>query len=119
MQAAKSLPVIQPNATTHPMPCVPAQWPQNVPATFHVLSKPSGPPVISIVRTAFSSRGEALPAEPLSHARGAAESLHPPADRSAARAGGDHGLAGGEPTLMGLDFYQRSIAYEHKYVVRA
>jgi len=117
MQPAKSIPVIQPNAPPHTMPGAPAVWPKNAPANFHVLSKPSGATCNLECTYCFFLSKEKLypdsrfrmPDELLeAYIRQLIEAQRGPLVTIA--------WQGGEPTLMGLDFYKRSIDYEKKYV---
>ena len=117
MQTSKRLTVIQPNATPHTMPGAPAVWPKNAPSYFHVLSKPSGATCnLDCTYCFFLSKEKLYPDSRFrmpddlleAYIRQLIESQRGPEVTIA--------WQGGEPTLMGLDFYQRSIDYEKKYV---
>src|SRR6266487_568471 len=98
------------------MPSVPAVWPKNAPSSFHLLSKPSGATCnLDCTYCFFLSKEKLYPnsrfrmPEDLLEAyiRQMIESQRGPEVTIA--------WQGGEPTLMGLDFYKRSIEYEQKY----
>jgi serine-type anaerobic sulfatase-maturating enzyme len=116
MQSAKKIPVIQPNATPHPMPSAPAVWPKNAPTTFHVLSKPSGATCnLDCTYCFFLSKEKLYPnsrfrmsEETLeTYIRQVLESQRAPEVTIA--------WQGGEPTLMGLDFFKHAMEVVHTY----
>jgi uncharacterized protein len=98
------------------MPGAPAVWPQNALSYFHVLGKPSGATCnldctycffLSKEKLYLNSRFR-MPEDLLeAYIRQMIESQRGPEVTIA--------WQGGEPTLMGLDFYERSIEYEQKY----
>ncbi|TMD66303.1 MAG: anaerobic sulfatase maturase [Chloroflexi bacterium] len=116
VQTSKQLPVIQPGATPVTTPGVPATWPQNAPSSFHMLSKPSGATCnLDCTYCFFLSKEKLYPnsrfrmSEDLleTYIRQLIESQRTPEVTIA--------WQGGEPTLMGLDFFKRSIDYVKRY----
>ncbi len=113
MQPSKRITVIQPNAPPHTMPGAPAVWPKNAPSYFHVLSKPSGATCnLECTYCFFLSKEKLYPESRFripdnlleAYIRQLIEAQRGPLVTIA--------WQGGEPTLMGLDFYKRSIDYE-------
>ena len=97
-------------------PGLPDSWPKNAPSSFHVLGKPSGATCnLDCTYCFFLSKEKLYPNsrfrmtdEALDvYIRQLIESQRTPEVTIA--------WQGGEPTLMGLDFYRRSIEYEKKY----
>jgi uncharacterized protein len=98
------------------MPGAPAVWPQNAPSYFHVLGKPSGATCNLDCTYCFFLSKEKL--YPNSRFRMTDELLEAYIRQMIeSQRGPEVTIAwqGGEPTLMGLDFYKRSIEYEQKY----
>src|SRR5512135_1798956 len=100
-----------------PLPVLPATRPDNAPPAFHLLSKPTGAICNLDCAYCFFLAKELL--YPGSHFRMADELLeeyvrqliesHQTPEVTIA-------WQGGEPTLMGLDFFQRSIEHARKYL---
>jgi len=116
MQLSKIIPLIPANATPATMPGAPAAWPRNAPTSFHVLGKPSGATCnLDCTYCFFLSKEKLYPDSRFrmtddlleAYIHQMIESQHGPEVTIA--------WQGGEPTLMGLDFYKRSIEYEKKY----
>ncbi len=116
MQTSKQLPVIQPGATPVTMLNAPASWPQNAPSSFHMLSKPSGATCnLDCTYCFFLSKEKLYPNSRFrmsddlleTYIRQLIESQRTPEVTIA--------WQGGEPTLMGLDFFKRSIDYVNHY----
>jgi uncharacterized protein len=116
VQTSKQLPVIQPVATPVTMLNAPASWPQNAPSSFHMLSKPSGATCnLDCTYCFFLSKEKLYPNSRFrmsddlleTYIRQLIESQRTPEVTIA--------WQGGEPTLMGLDFFKRSIDYVNHY----
>src|SRR5687768_18610217 len=86
-----------------------------VPATFHVLAKPTGAICNLDCKYCFFLSKEEL--YPNSRFRMSDEVLDKYIQQHLAAQGAEATIAwqGGEPTLMGLDFYRRSIELTNKY----
>lgn len=98
------------------MPGTPVAWPRNAPSSFHVLSKPSGATCnLNCTYCFFLSKEKLYPDSRFrmsddlleAYIRQLIEAQRGPVMTMA--------WQGGEPTLMGLDFYKRSIDLEKKY----
>src|SRR5512147_2496806 len=99
------------------LPTLPAAWPANAPPAFHLLSKPTGAICNLDCAYCFFLAKELL--YPGSRFRMADEMLenyirqlieaHQTPEVTIA-------WQGGEPTLMGPEFFKRSIAYAQKYL---
>jgi len=116
MQPSKIIPLIPANATPTTRPSAPAAWPKNAPTSFHVLGKPSGATCnLDCTYCFFLSKEKLYPNSRFrmtddlleTYIRQLIESQRTPEVTIA--------WQGGEPTLMGLDFYKRSIDYEQTY----
>ena len=97
-------------------PGLPAQRPKNAPSSFHVLGKPSGATCnLDCTYCFFLSKEKLYPGSRFrmsdetleAYLRQLIESQRGPLVTIA--------WQGGEPTLMGLDFYRRAIEFERKY----
>ena len=116
MQTSKFTPLISSNKTPETMPSLPTTWPKNAPSYFHVLSKPSGATCnLDCTYCFFLSKEKLYPNSRFrmtddlleTYIRQLLESQRAPEVTIA--------WQGGEPTLMGLDFFQRAIDYVKKY----
>jgi uncharacterized protein len=116
MHTSNIIPVTRRNATPVTRPAAPTTWPQNAPSYFHVLGKPSGATCnLDCTYCFFLSKEKLYPNSRFrmtdelleTYIRQMIESQRAPEVTIA--------WQGGEPTLMGLDFYRRSIEYEQKY----
>ncbi len=116
MQPSKIIPLIPANATPATMPGAPAAWPRNAPTSFHVLGKPSGATCnLDCTYCFFLSKEKLYPDSRFRMTDDLLEAyIHQMIE---SQRGPEVTIAwqGGEPTLMGLDFYKRSIEYEKKY----
>jgi uncharacterized protein len=117
MQTSKITFVKKSDISPTTRPVAPAPWPKNAPANFHVLSKPSGATCnLDCTYCFFLSKEKLYPDSRFrmpddlleAYIRQLIESQRGPEVTIA--------WQGGEPTLMGLDFYKRSIDYEKKYM---
>jgi uncharacterized protein len=105
-----------PHPTPRPLPSAPDGYPRNTPVTFHVLSKPSGAACNLNCSYCFFLSKEKL--YPESRFRMSDELLEAYIRQLIeAQRGPVVTIAwqGGEPTLMGLDFYKRSIEIAQKF----
>src|SRR5215467_8808111 len=116
MQTSKIIPLMPTHETLETMPALPASWPQNAPSYFHVLRKPSGATCnLDCTYCFFLSKEKLYPNSRFrmtddlleAYIRQLIESQRAPEVTIA--------WQGGEPTLMGLDFFKRSIEYVSKY----
>jgi uncharacterized protein len=116
MQSSKFIPLTPSNATPEKMPSLPAVWPKNAPSYFHVLGKPSGATCnLDCTYCFFLSKEKLYPDSRFrmtddlleAYIRQLIESQRAPEVTIA--------WQGGEPTLMGLDFFKRSMDYVRKY----
>ncbi len=116
MQPAKIIPLTPANTIPETMPALPASWPKNAPSYFHVLSKPTGATCnLDCTYCFFLSKEKLYPNSRFrmsddlleTYIRQVIESQRVPEVTIA--------WQGGEPTLMGLDFFKRAIEYVKKY----
>src|SRR2546430_7811015 len=116
MQTSKIIQLTHSHSTPVKMSSLPATWPKNAPSSFHVLGKPSGATCnLDCTYCFFLSKEKLYPDSRFrmtddlleAYIHQMIESQHGPEVTIA--------WQGGEPTLMGLDFYKRSIEYETKY----
>jgi uncharacterized protein len=116
MQTSKIIPLTPSNAAPDTMPGLPATWPKNAPSYFHVLGKPSGATCnLDCTYCFFLSKEKLYPDSRFrmtddlleTYIRQLIESQRAPEVTIA--------WQGGEPTLMGLDFFKRSMDYVKKY----
>jgi uncharacterized protein len=108
---------LQPGRGPRPSPALPADRPPTAPASFHVLAKPSGPICnldcsycfyLSKERLYPGSRFRMAETMLEAYIRQLIEAHHRAPEVTVA-------WQGGEPTMMGLDFFRRSIELEQKY----
>ena len=116
MQTSKIIPLATSQATPETMPSLPASWPKNAPSSFHVLGKPSGATCnLDCTYCFFLSKEKLYPNSRFrmtdetleTYIRQLIESQRSPEVTIA--------WQGGEPTLMGLDFFKRAIDYVNRY----
>ena len=116
MQTPKIIPLTPSHAVPETMPGLPASWPKNAPSYFHVLSKPSGATCnLDCTYCFFLSKEKLYPNSRFrmsdetleTYIRQLLESQHAPEVTIA--------WQGGEPTLMGLDFFKRAMDYVTHY----
>lgn len=116
MQTSKIIPLTPTHATLETMPALPASWPKNAPSYFHVLSKPTGATCnLDCTYCFFLSKEKLYPNSRFrmsddlleTYIRQLLESQRVPEVTIA--------WQGGEPTLMGLDFFKRAIEYVNTY----
>ena len=116
MHTSNIIPLSPTHTIPETKPGLPAHWPENAPSYFHVLGKPSGATCnLDCTYCFFLSKEKLYPdsrfrmSEDLleTYIRQVIESQRAPEVTLA--------WQGGEPTLMGLDFFKRSIDYVKKY----
>jgi uncharacterized protein len=116
MHTSKIIPLSPSHAMPETMPGLPDSRPKNAPLYFHVLGKPSGATCnLDCTYCFFLSKEKLYPNSRFrmsddlleTYIRQLIESQHAPEVTIA--------WQGGEPTLMGLDFFKRSIDYVKKY----
>lgn len=113
---SKIIPLIPPHAAPTNTPVFPAARPKNAPSAFHVLGKPSGATCNLDCTYCFFLSKEKL--YPNSRFRMSDDLLENHIRQLIESQRGTHvtiAWQGGEPTLMGLDFYRRAIEFEKKY----
>lgn len=116
METSNIIPAATSKASPVTMPGTPVPWPEKAPAYFHVLGKPSGATCNLDCKYCFFLSKEML--YPGSRFRMADELLETYIRQViASQRAPEVTIAwqGGEPTLMGLDFYKRAVEYEKKY----
>src|SRR5512135_2574366 len=110
MHTSKIISLIPTQAVPETMPSLPASWPKNAPSYFHVLGKPSGATCnLDCTYCFFLSKEKLYPNSRFrmsddlleTYLRQLLESQRAPEVTIA--------WQGGEPTLMGLDFFKRSM----------
>src|SRR5437764_10840297 len=120
MQTPKIIPLTPSHAIPDTMPSLPVSWPKNAPSYFHVLSKPSGATCnLDCTYCFFLSKEKLYPNSRFrmsdetleTYIRQLLESQHAPEVTIA--------WQGGEPTLMGLDFFKRALDLVHTYACPA
>src|SRR5207249_637504 len=112
----KFIPLIPAQAVAETMPCLPATWPKNAPSSFHVLGKPSGATCNLDCTYCFFLSKEKL--YPNSRFRMSDETLETYIRQVLESQRGTFvtiSWQGGEPTLMGLDFFKRAMDYVTHY----
>jgi len=116
MQTPRIIPLSPVHGETQTIPGLPNSWPKNAPTYFHVLSKPSGATCnLDCTYCFFLSKEKLYPnsrfrmsEETLeTYIRQLLESQRAPEVTIA--------WQGGEPTLMGLDFFKRAVDLVHAY----
>src|SRR5256884_1566987 len=117
MQLWKIIPLIPANATPATMPGAPAAWPRNAPTSFHVLGKPSGATCnLDCTYCFFLSKEKLYPDSRFRMTDDLLEAyIHQMIE---SQRGPEVTIAwqGGEPTLMGLDFFRRSVEFADRYL---
>src|SRR2546429_1569123 len=117
MQTPKIIPLTPSHAVPETIPSLPASWPKNAPSYFHVLGKPSGATCnLDCTYCFFLSKEKLYPNSRFrmsddlleTYIRQLLESQRVPEVTIA--------WQGGEPTLMGLDFFRRSVEFADRYL---
>ncbi|MFZ9886024.1 MAG: anaerobic sulfatase maturase [Myxococcota bacterium] len=116
MNRDRSLSILQEGDRATEFPSLPALWPKDAPRAFHVLAKPSGAACNLDCDYCFYLEKEAL--YPGSSMRMNDEVLELYLRQLLESQRGNEiviAWQGGEPTLMGLDFFQRAMSIVEKY----
>ena len=98
------------------MPELPKVWPRNAPSYFHVMAKPTGAICnLDCKYCFFLSKDTLYPGSPFRMTDDVLEAYVKQIIES--QRGPQFTIAwqGGEPTLMGLDFFRRAMMFVHKY----
>jgi uncharacterized protein len=116
MQTSKFIPLSPSNATPETLPGFPANWPKNALSYFHVLGKPSGATCnLDCTYCFFLSKEKLYPNSRFRMSDDLLETYIRQLLESQRAPEVTISWQGGEPTLMGLDFFKRSIDYVNKY----
>ena len=116
MQLSKIIPLTPTRAVPDTMPGLPATWPKNTPSSFHVLGKPSGA-TRNLDRTYcfFLSKEKLYPDSRFRMSDETLETYIRQLIESQRAPDVTIAWQGGEPTLMGLDFFKRAMDYVKQY----
>src|SRR6266571_3383133 len=110
MQTSKFTPLISSNETPETMPSFPTTWPKNAPSYFHVLGNPSGATCnLDFTYCFFLSKEKLYPNSRFRMSDETLETCIRQVIESQRAPEVTISWQGGEPTLMGLDFFKRSI----------
>jgi uncharacterized protein len=116
MQTSKIIPLTPLHAIPDTMPNLPASWPQNAPSSFHVLSKPSGATCnLDCTYCFFLSKEKLYPDSRFRMSDETLETYIRQLIESQRTSEVTIAWQGGEPTLMGLDFFKRAMDVVHTY----
>ena len=116
MHTPKIIPMIQAQAGSETMPGLPATWPKNAPSSFHVLGKPSGATCnLDCTYCFFLSKEKLYPDSRFRMSDETLETCIRQVIESQRAPEVMISWQGGEPTLMGLDFFKRAMDYVNKY----
>ncbi|HXX78964.1 MAG TPA: radical SAM protein, partial [Ktedonobacteraceae bacterium] len=116
MQTSKIIPLTPTHAIPETKTSLPASWPRNAPSYFHVLSKPSGATCnLDCTYCFFLSKEKLYPNSSFRMSDDLLETYIRQVIESQRVLEVTIAWQGGEPTLMGLDFFKRSIEYVKKY----
>ena len=116
MHTSKMIPLTPSHAVPEMMPSLPLSWPKHAPPAFHVMGKPSGATCnLDCTYCFFLSKEKLYPNSRFrmsddlleAYIRQLIESQRAPEITIA--------WQGGEPTLMGLDFFKRAMDVVHTY----
>ena len=98
------------------MPEPPKIWPRNTPSYFHVLAKPTGAVCnLDCKYCFFLSKDTLYPGSPFRMADDVLDAYVQQVIESQREPQVTIAWQGGEPTLMGLDFFRRAMTLVHKY----
>ena len=98
------------------MPEPPKVWPRTAPSYFHVLAKPTGAVCnLDCKYCFFLSKDTLYPGSPFRMAEDVLEAYVKQVIESQRDPQVTIAWQGGEPTLMGLDFFRRAMTLVHKY----
>ncbi len=98
------------------MPEAPSVWPRNAPSYFHVMAKPTGAICnLDCKYCFFLSKDSLYPGSQFRMANDVLEAYVRQVIESQREPHITIAWQGGEPTLMGLDFFRRAMTLVHKY----
>ncbi len=116
MQSPKIIPLTPAFAVPETMPNLPATWPKNAPSSFHVLGKPSGATCnLDCTYCFFLSKEKLYPDSRFRMSDETLETYIRQLIESQRAPEVTISWQGGEPTLMGLDFFKRAMDYVTHY----
>ena len=116
MQTPKIIPLTPAFAVPDTMPRLPATWPKNAPSSFHVLGKPSGATCnLDCTYCFFLSKEKLYPDSRFRMSDETLETYIRQVIESQRAPEVTISWQGGEPTLMGLDFFKRAMDYVKQY----
>ncbi len=116
MQTSKFIPLTPSNAAPEAMPSLPATWPKNAPSYFHVLGKPSGATCnLDCTYCFFLTKEKLYPDSRFRMTDDLLETYIRQLIESQRAPEVTISWQGGEPTLMGLDFFKRAMDYVQQY----
>ncbi len=117
MQTPKVIPLRPTQAVPETMPGLPATWPKNAPSYFHVLGKPSGATCnLDCTYCFFLSKEKLYPNSCFRMSEETLETYIRQVIESQRAPEVTISWQGGEPTLMGLDFFKRAMDYVTHYM---
>jgi uncharacterized protein len=117
MQTPKIIPLTPAFAVPDTMPRLPTTWPKNAPSSFHVLGKPSGATCnLDCTYCFFLSKEKLYPNSRFRMSDETLETYIRQVIESQRAPEVTISWQGGEPTLMGLDFFKRAMDYVTHYI---
>jgi serine-type anaerobic sulfatase-maturating enzyme len=116
MQTQKIIPLTPAFTVPDTMPGLPTTWPKNAPSSFHVLGKPSGATCnLDCTYCFFLSKEKLYPNSRFRMSDETLETYIRQVIESQCTPEVSISWQGGEPTLMGLDFFKRAMDYVTHY----
>jgi uncharacterized protein len=116
MHTPKIIPLTPVQEVPDTMPGLPATWPKNAPSYFHVLGKPSGATCnLDCTYCFFLSKEKLYPNSRFRMSDETLETYIRQLLESQRAPEVTISWQGGEPTLMGLDFFKRAMVYVTQY----
>jgi hypothetical protein len=116
MQTQKIIPLTPAFTVPDTMPRLPTTWPKNAPSSFHVLGKPSGATCnLDCTYCFFLSKEKLYPNSRFRMSDETLETYIRQVIESQRAPEVTISWQGGEPTLMGLDFFKRAMDYVIHY----
>jgi sulfatase maturation enzyme AslB (radical SAM superfamily) len=116
MHPSKFIPLSPTHTIPETMPGLPGVWPKNAPSYFHVLGKPTGATCnLDCTYCFFLSKEKLYPNSRFRMSDDLLETYIRQVIESQRVPEVTISWQGGEPTLMGLDFFKRSIEYVNTY----
>ena len=116
MQTSKFIPLSLSNTIPETIPSLPASWPKNAPSYFHVLGKPSGATCnLDCTYCFFLSKEKLYPNSRFRMSDETLETYIRQVIESQRAPEVTISWQGGEPTLLGLDFFKRAMDHVTHY----